>query len=112
MRIKQIGQMKDLGGEPGRKITTQPNPAGKYDKNKKMAKKSNKNSNPDLRQKIERAITALSDLADILPKGDDQNRIVEQIEALNVEYQAQPISHPALRKICLEVSKLLRASEL
>ena len=71
---------------------------------------NSKNPNPDLRQKIDCAITALSDLADILPKGDDQNRIVEQIEALNVEYQAQPISHPALRRICLEVSKLLSSA--
>jgi hypothetical protein len=61
----------------------------------------------NLGEKIERAIIALAELGDDLPEGDDRNATVEQIKALNVEYQAKPISLSALKKVCTEVSKLL-----
>ena len=64
-------------------------------------------SQPDLREKIGEAISALSELSDILPSGDDRNPILEQLEALHIEHQSEPVSHAALKKICQEVSKLL-----
>lgn len=36
---------------------------------------------PELQEKIGRAITALSELSDVLPSGDDRNPILEQLEA-------------------------------
>jgi hypothetical protein len=66
-----------------------------------------KQPQPALRQKIARAITALSELSDTLPRGKDRNPILGQLQALHVEHQAKPVSRPALRKICEVVSKLL-----
>jgi hypothetical protein len=66
---------------------------------------------PDLREKIGRAITALSELSDVLPTGDDRNPILEQLEALHIERQSEAVSRPALGKICREVSKLLERFE-
>lgn len=66
-----------------------------------------KHPQPDLQEKIGRAITALSALSDVLPSGDDRNPILEQLEALHIEHQSEAVSRPALRKICSEVSKLL-----
>jgi hypothetical protein len=62
---------------------------------------------PDLREKIGRAITALSEMSHVLPSGDDRNTILEQLEALHIEHQSEAVSRPALRKGCSEVSKLL-----
>lgn len=63
---------------------------------------------PGLPEKIKRAITALSNLADALTEsGDRDSVVVEQIAALNIESQAKPVSLPVLKQICAEVSKLL-----
>jgi hypothetical protein len=45
-----------------------------------------KHPQPNLQKKIRRAITALSELSDVLPSGDDRNPILEQLEALHIEH--------------------------
>ena len=62
---------------------------------------------PDLREKIGQAISALSELSDALPRGDDRNAMVEQLEALHIEHYSKPISYSALRRICEKISDLL-----
>jgi hypothetical protein len=66
-----------------------------------------KHPQSDLRQKIERAITALSELSDTLPSGDDRSPMLGWLEALHVEHQANPVSRAALKKICEEVSNVM-----
>lgn len=66
-----------------------------------------KHPQPDLWQKIERIVTAISELCDTLPRGEARSPILEQLEALLVEHHAEPVSLPALKKICEAVAKLL-----
>lgn len=62
---------------------------------------------PDLREKIGQAISALSELSDALPGGDDRNSLLDELEALHIEHYSEPVSCSALKKICQRISDLL-----
>jgi hypothetical protein len=63
--------------------------------------------NPDLREKVETAMNALTTLADAFHEDSYRVSLVEQIEKLNIERQAKPVSLSALKETCSETTDLL-----